>query len=80
MEEYFSPLIHAYRTYYSSQHVIIQLQEWRKKLDENFVVGAVLTDLAKVFECIPHDLLISKLAAYGPSEKALMYILLPFKS
>ena len=56
--------------------------EWRKKLDDNFLVGAVLTDFSKAFDCIPHDLLIAKLAAYGLSEEALMYILLilPLKS
>ena len=49
MEEYLSPLISAYRTNYSSQHVIIRLlEECRKKLDDNFVVGAVLTDLSKL--------------------------------
>ena len=69
-------MISAYRTNYSSQHVIIRLlEEWRTKLDNNFVVGAVLTDLPKTFDCIPHDLLIAKLAAYGLSEEALMYIL-----
>ena len=76
MEQYFSPLIYLYRTIYISQHIIIQLIEaWRTKLDKNIVVGAVLTDLSKAFDCIPHDLLIAKLAAYGLSEKALMYIL-----
>ena len=76
MEEYFSSLISAYRTNYSSQIVIIQLlEEWRKKLDDNFVVGAVLTDLSKAFVCIPHELLIAKLAAYDLSEEALIYIL-----
>ena len=45
MGEYFSSLISVYRTNYTSQHVIIRLlEEWRKKLDDNFVVGAVLTD------------------------------------
>ena len=49
MKEYFSPLISAYRTNYSSQHVIIRLlEEWRKKLDDNFVVGAVLNDFWKL--------------------------------
>ena len=59
----------------------INEEEWRK-LDDNFVVGAVLTDFSKAFGCIPHDLLIAKLAAYGLSEEALMYILLilPLKS
>ena len=43
-------------------------------LDENFVVGAVLTDLSKAFDCIAHDLLIAKLAAYGFSGTALRYV------
>ena len=74
MDEYFSPLISAYRTNYSSQDVIIRLlEEWRKILDDNFVVGAVSTDLSKAFDCIPHDLLIAKLAAYGLSEEVSMY-------
>ena len=76
MEEYFSPLISAYRTNYSSKHVIIRLlEEWRKKLDDNFVVGAVLTDLSKVFDSILHDLLIAKLATYELSKDALICIL-----
>ena len=49
MEEYFSPFMSAYRTNYISQHVIIRLlEEWRKKLDDNFVVGAVLNDFWKL--------------------------------
>ena len=76
MEVYFLPLIFAYRTNYSSKHVISRLlEEWRKKLDNNFVVGAVLTDLSKAFDCILYDLLITKLATYCLSEEALMYVL-----
>ena len=38
------------------------------------VVGAVLTDLSKAFNCIVHDLLIAKLAAYDFSNTALRYV------
>ena len=63
---YLSPFISAYRKNYSSQQVFIRLLEnWKQKLDKNFIVGAVLMDLSKTFDCIPHDLIISKLAANG---------------
>ena len=75
MENYFSPVVSAYRKNYSTQHVITRLiEDWRAHLDENFVVGAVLTDLSKAFDCIAHDLLIAKLAAYGFSDTALRYV------
>ena len=34
-------------------------------LDNSGYVGTVLMDLSKAYECIPHDLLIAKLEAYG---------------
>ena len=75
MEKYFSPFLSAYRKNYSSQNILISLtEEWRKKLDNNFVVAAVLTELSKAFDCIPHDLIIAKLSAYNFSDEALSYI------
>ena len=75
MVKCFSPFLSAYRKNYSSQNILISLtEEWRKKLDNNFVVGAVLTDLSKAFDCIPHDLIIAKLSAYNFSDGALSYI------
>ena len=71
-----SDKISAYRKGYSSQHVLLKLtEEWRKHLDNNQIVGAVLMDLSKAFDCIPHELLIAKLAAYGFDTKTLKFFL-----
>ena len=65
----------AYRENYSTNHVIIRLIEnWKKPLDEKFLVGAVLTDLSKACDCNPHDLLTAKLHAYGFSRKTVTFI------
>ena len=45
-----------------------------ENLDNNYTVGRVLMDLSKAFDCIPHDLLIAKLSAYGLNGNALKYI------
>ena len=58
--EYFSPFISAYRKGYSAQQALTcSLEEWREKLDKNFIVGAVLMDLSNAFDCIPHNLIIA---------------------
>ena len=41
------------------------IETWRKNLDNKKFVGAVLMDLSKAFDCVPHDLLIAKMHAYG---------------
>ena len=43
-------------------HVI---EQCRKTPDKSGKVGIVLTDLSKVPNCIPHDLLLAKFEAYG---------------
>ena len=76
-EAYFSPLSSEYRKNYSSQNILISLiEEWRRNLDNNFVVEAVLTDLFEAFSCMPYILLIAKLLAYKFSDEALPYICL----
>ena len=65
----------AYRKGYSKNHVLIRLIEyWKTTLDKNLFTGAVLTDLSQLFDCIPHDLLIAKLHAYGLSFDAVTFL------
>ena len=75
LSEYMSPFISAYREGYSTQHVLARLtEEWRKNLDDDYIVGGVLMDLSKAFDCMPHDLLIAKLDSYGLDRNLLKYI------
>ena len=60
---------------YSSNHVLLKLiEEWKKSLDDKNIIGTVLMDLSKAFDCISHDLLAAKLYDYGLSIDAITFI------
>ena len=67
--------ISAYRKGYSCQNVLLKLtDDWRHHLDNNEIVGAVLMDLSKAFDCLPHELLVAKLSAYGFDKSTLKFL------
>ena len=47
------------------------IEKWKAAVDNGGVFAALLTDLSKPFDCISHDLIIVKLAAYGFDTNAL---------
>ena len=56
----------AFRKSFSCETVLIRLiEDWKALLDQHQVIGAMMLDLSKAFDCLPHRLLIAKLKAYG---------------
>ena len=45
-----------------------------ENVDDGGVFGAVLTDLSKAFDCVPHDFITAKIEAYGFYRDALKLI------
>ena len=71
-----SPLLCGFRKVYSTQYALINLlQKWQKGLDaSDGIVGTLLIDLSKAYDCVNHDLIIAKLEAYGVGENSLRLI------
>ena len=56
------------------------IEKWRKSFDSGGAFGALLTDLSKAFGCLHHELLTTKLHAYGvdiPSQLLHSYLTKP---
>ena len=73
-EKVLSKFVSAYGKSYSSNHALLKLiEEWKKFLDDKNIIGAVLMDFSKEFDCISYDLLVAKLHAYGLSMDAITF-------
>ena len=71
MHVLFNKRLGAYRKGHGcSQMLTLAVNNWKWALDNNMYVGALLMDLSKAFDSIPHDLLICKMYAYGFSRNA----------
>ena len=74
-ETIFSKFQCGYRKGYGTQDCLLAMIVNRKNaLDQGKGYGALLTNLSKAFDCIPHDLIVAKLLAYGFSIESLKLI------
>ena len=66
IEKYISPSLFGYRkTYSTKQTLLSMIEKWKEYLDKQGFGGAILMDLSKAFDTLNHDLLLTKLHAYG---------------
>ena len=79
ISEYFQTIFSkfhcGFRKGYGTQDCLLAMVVNSKKtLDLRKEYGALLTDLSKAFDCIPHDLIVAKLHAYDFSIESLKLI------
>ena len=76
MESFLNKQFYGFRKFHSSQNVFFKLlQRCRKELNNSGLVRAILMDLLKTYDCLPHDLIIAKFEAYGLSKTSLSLLL-----
>ena len=71
----FNPLLSAFRPGYGCNTTLLKIiEDWKASLDKNHYVAAILMDLSKAFDCLPHNLLVLKLKHYGLDNKSVSLI------
>ena len=71
----FDKALSAFRTGYSCQDTLLALTEkFKKAIREHQSAGAILMDLSKAFDCMPHKLLIAKFKAYGLEDLSIQLV------
>ena len=73
--QHFNLYLSAFRPGYGCQNMLLRIiEDWKQALDDNKYIAAILMDLSKAFDCLPHELRLLKLKTYGLSDSAVKLI------
>ena len=65
-------MLSAFRPGFGCQTALLKIvEDWKRALDDNKYIAAIPMDLSKAFDCLPHNLLLLKLEAYGLTKQSL---------
>ena len=72
----FDKFLCAFRKGNGCQTTLLKLlEDWKLALEQNKNLAAILIDLSKTFDCLPHDILMCKLSSHGLSDQACKLLL-----
>ena len=72
-ETFLNKLFCGFRKAHSTQHALFKLlQKWQKVASG--IVGMILMDLSKAYDCLLNDLVIAKVEAYGLDTNSLRFL------
>ena len=73
--KFLSSLLYGFKKWYGAQYVLINLQNWQKCFDaSDGIVGILLMDVSKAYNCFNRDLIIANLEAHGVGKNSLRLI------
>ena len=56
----------AYKKGHSTELLLVKItDDWRRELDQKYIVGVIFVDFRKAFDAIPHSILLRKLQSLG---------------
>lgn len=76
MDRFLNKLLCGFRKAHSTHHALFcLLQRWQQELDNSGMIGTILMDSSKAYDCLPHDLIVAKFEAYGLNKNGLNLLL-----